>query len=74
MSEPVFSSSALVGEDLSTERLLTVEEVAARWQVPKTQVYRLARDEKLDKVQIGRYVRFQLSSVRAFESNGGSDD
>lgn len=53
------------------ERLLTAAEVAARWQVPKAQVYRLTRDGKLQAVKIGRYYRYRLAAIEAFEVDGG---
>jgi excisionase family DNA binding protein len=55
-------------------RLLTAEDVAARWQVPKAQVYRHAREGRLPAVRIGRYYRFRLVAVEAFELEGGSDE
>ncbi len=55
-----------------SDRLLTVEDVAVRWQVPKTQVYRLGREGRLPAVRIGRYYRFRLSAIDAFELEGGA--
>ena len=52
-------------------RLLTAEDVASRWQVPKAQVYRLAREEQLEPVRIGRYYRFRVETVEEFEREGG---
>lgn len=52
-------------------RLLTAEELAARWQVPKSQVYRLTRDQRLPTVKLGRYCRYRLEAVEDFEVNGG---
>lgn len=56
-----------------TTRLLTPEQLAERWQVPKSQVYRLARDGRLEpaSVKLGRYVRFLADKVEEFEANGG---
>lgn len=51
--------------------LLTAENLAARWQVPSRHVYRLARENKLPVVRIGRYRRFRLADVEAFEASGG---
>lgn len=51
--------------------LLTAEQVAERWQVPKSQVYRLARDGKLPAVSIGRYYRFKASVLQEWEQAGG---
>lgn len=38
--------------------LLTAEEVAQRWQVPKSWVYRAARQRRIPSVPCGRYRRF----------------
>ena len=51
--------------------ILTVEQLAARWQVPRTQVYRLAREGSLPVVRLGRYKRFTLEAVERFEREGG---
>ncbi len=53
-------------------KLLTAEQVAERWQVPKSQVYRLARDGKLPTVSIGRYYRFNVSALEEWEREGGA--
>jgi excisionase family DNA binding protein len=57
----------------TSTRLLTAEDVAARWAVPKSQVYRLAREGKLPAVCIGRYKRWRLEAIEAFEHDGGAD-
>jgi excisionase family DNA binding protein len=38
------------------------------WQVPKSQVYRLAREGRIPTVAIGRYYRFRLDAIEAWES------
>lgn len=53
-------------------RLLTAEQVAARWQVPKSHVYRLAREGRIPVVELGRYKRFEETAVEEFESRGGT--
>jgi len=53
--------------------LLTAEQLAARWQVPTSHVYRLTREGRLAAVHIGRYYRYRLSAVEAFEIEGGTD-
>jgi excisionase family DNA binding protein len=50
------------------QRLLTAEELAERWQVAKAHVYRLAREGRIPTVAIGRYYRFRLSSIEAWEA------
>jgi excisionase family DNA binding protein len=54
-------------------RLLTAEQVAERWNVPRSQVYRLQRKGKLTAVCIGRYRRWRLETIEAFERKGGAD-
>lgn len=43
--------------------LLTADEVAARLRVPKTWVYRAAREGSLPSVRCGRYRRFDERDV-----------
>ena len=50
------------------ERLLTAEQLAARWQVPKAHVHRLARDGRVPVVMIGRYHRFRQASIEQWEA------
>ncbi len=52
-------------------RLFTAAELGGRWQVPKAQVYRLAREGVLPTIRIGRYRRFSMAAVEAFEQAGG---
>jgi excisionase family DNA binding protein len=40
--------------------------------VPTAQVYRLAREGRLPVVRLGRYRRFRLEAVEAFEVEGGT--
>jgi len=51
--------------------LLTVDQLAERWSVPPSHVYRLARDGRLPTVRLGRYRRWRLEDVDAFERAGG---
>jgi excisionase family DNA binding protein len=53
------------------ERLLTAADVAERWQVPKAQVYRLSREGEVPTVRIGRYFRYSVAAIEAFEAAGG---
>ena len=50
-----------------TERLLTAEQLAERWQVPKCHVYRLTREGAIPAVKLGRYYRYRLDAIEAFE-------
>lgn len=65
VSASVDGNSALPGQ------LLTADQLAERWQVPKSHVYRLAREGKLPVVSLGRYKRFRLAAVEGFELEGG---
>ena len=56
---------------VGTPRLLTAEDVAARWQVPTSQVYRLTRSGRLPVVRLGRYYRYRVEAVEEFERGGG---
>jgi excisionase family DNA binding protein len=53
-------------------RLLTADQLAERWQVPKSHVYRLTREGKIPAVKLGRYYRYLLEAVEDFERAGGS--
>lgn len=44
-------------------RLLTAEDVAERLRVPRTWVYRAAREGELPSVRCGRYRRFDATDV-----------
>lgn len=52
--------------------LLTAEQLAERWAVPKSHVWRLAREGKVQAVELGRYRRFRLDVVEEFERRGGT--
>ncbi len=52
-------------------RLLTAEELADRWRVKKANIYRLAREGQIPTVRIGRYPRFKLSAIEAWERAQG---
>lgn len=51
------------GAPISINTLVTAEEVAARLRVPRTWVYRAARDGDLPSVRCGRYRRFDVRDV-----------
>jgi excisionase family DNA binding protein len=55
----------------TSNRLLSADDLAERWQVPRSQVYRLAREGRVPAVWIGRYVRCRPAEVEAFEQAGG---
>jgi excisionase family DNA binding protein len=47
---------------------MTAEQLADRWQVPAAHVYRLARSGHIPVVTLGRYRRFRLDAIEAWES------
>lgn len=49
-------------------RLLTAEELAARWQVRTSHVYRLTREGAIPAVRLGRYYRYRLDAIERFET------
>jgi len=49
-------------------QLLTAEQLAQRWQLPVSAVYRLTRDGAIPAVKLGRYYRYRLDAIEAFET------
>jgi len=56
---------------VTRSNLLTAAELAARWQVARSQVYSLTRTGVLPAVRLGKYVRYRLDAIEEFERNGG---
>lgn len=52
---------------LTARQLLTADQLAARWQVPKSHVYRLTREGAIPAVKLGRYYRYRVPAIEAFE-------
>jgi len=52
-----------------TGQLLTADQLSERWQVPKSHVYRLAREGRIPTVELGRYRRFRLDAIEQFEQS-----
>ncbi len=50
-----------------TDRLLTADQLAERWQVPKSQVYALTRRGAIPTVKLGKYYRYRLDAIEGFE-------
>jgi excisionase family DNA binding protein len=48
-------------------QLLTADQLADRWQVPKSHVYRLTREGQVPAVKLGRYYRYRLDAIERFE-------
>ena len=64
-----FERDLVAIERKANGRLLTADELAERWQVSKAQVYRLARDSRIPAVAIGRYYRFRVAAIEAWEAS-----
>ena len=62
---------------MSADKLLTPDQLAERWQVPKSHIYRLTREGWLGQPEdgvwmpLGRYYRYRLEGVKEFERSGG---
>jgi excisionase family DNA binding protein len=48
---------------------LTVDDLAERWQVPKSHVYRLTREGVIPAVRLGRYYRYRLDAIERWEAS-----
>lgn len=58
------------GEDrqtLTAAQLLTAQQLADRWQVPKGHVYRLTREGRIPVVRLGRYFRYRIDAIERWE-------
>lgn len=55
----------------STSALLTADELAERWQLPKSWVYAATRERRIPAVRLGRYYRYRLEAIEQFERDGG---
>lgn len=56
-----------------TVLLLTAQQLADRWQVPASQVYRLTRAGTIPAVRLGRYYRYSPTAIEAFEAGEPPD-
>jgi excisionase family DNA binding protein len=52
---------------VTAPQLLTAEQLASRWQVPPSHVYRLTREGRVPVVKLGRYYRYRLDAIERFE-------
>ena len=52
----------------TAHHLLTVDDLAERWQVPKSHVYRLTREGVIPAVRLGRYYRYRLDAIERWEA------
>jgi excisionase family DNA binding protein len=48
-------------------QLLTAEQLAERWQVKPAHVYALSRRGEIPTVRLGKYYRYRLDQIEAFE-------
>jgi excisionase family DNA binding protein len=55
---------------ITTPQLLTAEQLARRWQVPPSHVYRLTREGRIPVVKLGRYYRYRPDAIDHFEMQG----
>jgi excisionase family DNA binding protein len=55
-----------------TGQLLTADDLAERWRVKVSHVYRLTREGSIDAVRLGRYYRYRLDAIEQFERDGGA--
>ena len=51
-----------------SDRLLTAEQLAERWQVATSQVYRLTREGAIPAVKLGRYCRYRRDLIEQWEA------
>jgi len=72
VERPPVASSGVDHRPNGSGPILTPDDLADRWAVPKSHVWRLAREGRLPSVRLGRYVRFRLAEVEAFEAAGGT--
>ena len=54
-------------------KLLTPEDLAKRWDVPRSFIWAKSRQGVIPNVKIGRYYRYRLDQIEAFELAGGMD-
>jgi excisionase family DNA binding protein len=48
-------------------KLLTPDELAARWGVSRKQVYRLTSDGTIPVVRLGKHLRYRPDAIAAWE-------
>lgn len=51
------------GEQLTTRKVITVEEAATAMNVSKGSVYNLIRRDELDHIRIGKLIRIPISAL-----------
>jgi excisionase family DNA binding protein len=48
--------------------LLTADELAARWQVPRSWVYAASRSGRIPVIRLGHYYRYRLDAIAHWET------
>ena len=59
------------GDEPRRTSAITAEQLAERWQVQPSHVYRLTRSGVIPTVKLGRYYRYRLDAIEQFELDGG---
>ena len=54
--------------------LMTVEELAERWQVEPAWVYKKARDPDFPTIRLGGNIRFAIEDIEAYEKQAKEID
>ena len=57
--------------EIVVKSLLTAKQVADWWQLPLARVYELARQRLIPCIHLGRQVRFDEATLRAWMNAGG---
>jgi excisionase family DNA binding protein len=65
--------AVLGGDEPRRTSTITAEQLAERWQVQTSHVYRLTRLGAIPAVKLGRYYRYRLDAIERFELDGGAD-
>lgn len=56
------------------ERLLTVDELAVRWQVEPAWVYKKAKDPDFPTIRLGGNIRFAFEDIEEYEKQAKEND
>ncbi len=57
----------------SPDRLLTADELADRWQVPRSWVYAASRTGRIPTLRLGHYCRYRLDAIEEWEAAQQTD-
>jgi excisionase family DNA binding protein len=56
------------------ERLMTVDELAERWQVEPAWVYKKAKDPDFPTIRLGGNIRFAFEDIEEYEKQAKEND